>query len=84
MPCYDRRSGRGVARRAPASGKRIDAREEGTLEAPQNGQKVKVTPGFGFIGSVDEFHGVKNAGDTPAIYFVVKWWPSATPKAEGK
>jgi quercetin dioxygenase-like cupin family protein len=58
--------------------------KEGTLEALQNGQKVKVGPGSVLFEASNEFHGVKNVGDTPATYFVVKWWSSATPKAEAK
>jgi len=55
--------------------------KEGTLEALQNGQKVKVGPGSVLFQGSNEFHGVKNVGDTPATYFVVKWWSSATPKS---
>ena len=58
--------------------------KEGTLEALQNGQKVKVGPGSVLFEGSNEFHGVKNVGDTPATYFVVKWWSSATPKTEAK
>jgi mannose-6-phosphate isomerase-like protein (cupin superfamily) len=55
--------------------------KEGTLEAMQNGQKVKVGPGSVLFQASNEFHGVKNVGDTPATYFVVKWWSANTPKS---
>ena len=44
---------------------------EGTLEVTINGKTTRLGPGsVGFAGSNDE-HGVRNAGATPAEYFVV-------------
>jgi len=37
--------------------------KEGTLEALQNGQKVKVGPGSVLFQASNEFHGAKNVGD---------------------
>jgi quercetin dioxygenase-like cupin family protein len=44
---------------------------EGTLEATINGHATRLGPGgVAFVGSNDE-HGIRNAGTTPAEYFVV-------------
>src|SRR5713101_2252942 len=45
---------------------------EGTLEVSINGASSRFGPGSAaFIGSNDE-HGIKNVGETPALYFVVE------------
>jgi mannose-6-phosphate isomerase-like protein (cupin superfamily) len=50
---------------------------EGTVEIMVNGKSYQIGPGgAGFAASNDE-HGVKNAGDTPATYFVVAIGPTA-------
>ena len=50
---------------------------EGTLEVLINGVSSRFGPGsVTFIGSNDE-HGIKNVGDTPAMYFVVAIGPGA-------
>src|SRR5262245_19441926 len=58
--------------------------KEGTLEALQNGQRVKVGPGSVLFEGSNEFHGVKNVGDTPASYFVIKWWSPGGGKAKAE
>jgi mannose-6-phosphate isomerase-like protein (cupin superfamily) len=48
---------------------------EGTVEITVNGKSSQLGPGaVGFVRSNDE-HGIKNAGTTPAIYFVVEIGP---------
>jgi quercetin dioxygenase-like cupin family protein len=50
---------------------------EGTVELTVNGMNYRLGPGsVGFVHSNDE-HGIKNAGTTPATYFVVAIGPSA-------
>jgi mannose-6-phosphate isomerase-like protein (cupin superfamily) len=48
---------------------------EGSVEITVNGNSYQLGPGsVGFVRSNDE-HGIKNAGTTPAIYFVVEIGP---------
>ncbi len=50
---------------------------EGTVELTINGTSYQLGPGsVGFVHSNDE-HGIKNAGATPATYFVVAVGPGA-------
>jgi quercetin dioxygenase-like cupin family protein len=50
---------------------------EGTIEITVNGSVSQLDPGsVGFVRSNDE-HGIKNAGATPAAYFVVAIGPTA-------
>ncbi|MGH9529145.1 MAG: cupin domain-containing protein [Terriglobales bacterium] len=50
---------------------------EGTVEFTVNGISQRAGPGsLAFAASNDE-HGIKNAGETPAIYFVVAIGPGA-------
>jgi quercetin dioxygenase-like cupin family protein len=49
--------------------------KEGTIESMQNGETVQLGPGSVIFESSNELHGLKNVGDTPASYFVIKWFP---------
>ena len=50
---------------------------KGTVELVVNGTNYRLGPGgVGFVHSNDE-HGIKNVGDTPAMYFVVAVGPGA-------
>lgn len=50
---------------------------EGTVDITINNSTTRLGPGsVGFVRSNDE-HGIKNAGDTPATYFVVAIGPGA-------
>ena len=50
---------------------------EGTIEMALNGKTTQLGPGsVGFAGSNDE-HGLRNAGTTPAEYFVVAFGKDA-------
>ena len=49
--------------------------KEGTIESMQNGETTVVGPGSIVFEASNELHGMKNVGDTPATYYVIKWWP---------
>jgi mannose-6-phosphate isomerase-like protein (cupin superfamily) len=44
---------------------------EGTIEIVVNGKSYQISAGGAGFAASNEEHGVKNAGDTPATYFVV-------------
>lgn len=47
--------------------------KEGTVESLVNGQTKRVGPGSIIFQSSNQLHAIKNVGETPATYFVVKW-----------
>ena len=51
------------------------AAREGTLEALCEGKTTAIGAGSLFFIAPQDLHGVKNVGQTPATYFVIKWWP---------
>jgi quercetin dioxygenase-like cupin family protein len=58
--------------------------KEGTLDVLQNDKRQRVGPGSVIFNSSNELHGFKNVGDTPATYFVVKWWSPGAGKVQAK
>ena len=54
--------------------------KEGTLESVQEGVTNRVGPGSIIFEASNQMHGVRNAGDTPATYFVFKWFCPGTLK----
>lgn len=54
--------------------------KEGTVEATINGQAQKAGPGSLFFYASNDLHGLRNVGDTPATYFVLRW---TSPGTEG-
>jgi quercetin dioxygenase-like cupin family protein len=54
--------------------------KEGTIEAMQNGVTKRVGPGSMIFQASNDFHGMRNVGQTPATYHVIKWFTPATPK----
>ena len=56
--------------------------KEGTIEAMQNGETTVVGPGSVIFEGSNELHGLRNVGDTPATYLVVKWFPPGTLSAD--
>jgi quercetin dioxygenase-like cupin family protein len=54
--------------------------KEGTIESMQEGVTTTVGPGSIIFEASNQLHGLANAGDTPATYYVIKWWsPGALP-----
>jgi XRE family transcriptional regulator, regulator of sulfur utilization len=55
--------------------------KEGILESNQNGDVKRVGPGSIIFQASNQTHGLRNAGSTPASYFVIKWYsPGALKK----
>lgn len=52
--------------------------KEGTVESMQNGEMTRLGPGSVIFEASNDLHGIKNVGDTPASYYVVKWFPPGT------
>lgn len=57
--------------------------KEGTLESMQNGKVTQVGPGTILFEGSNERHGIRNVGDTPASYYVIKWWPPGMLQSAG-
>ena len=53
--------------------------KEGTLEALVNDRTIPMPAGSVLFIAPNDLHGVRNAGATPATYFVITW---RTPKTE--
>ena len=47
--------------------------KEGTVESLVNGQLRRVGPGSVIFQAADQLHSIKNVGDVPATYHVIKW-----------
>jgi quercetin dioxygenase-like cupin family protein len=47
--------------------------KEGTLEAMQAGKTRRMGPGSVIFQASNQLHGVRNVGETTAIYYVVRW-----------
>ena len=47
--------------------------KEGTLETVVDGKTVRVNPGSVIFAASNDPHGVKNVGETPATYYVIRW-----------
>jgi len=50
--------------------------KEGTLEAMHDGQTKRMSAGSVLFLAPNDLHGVRNVGDKPATYYVLKWWPA--------
>ena len=48
--------------------------KEGVLEATQNGEAKRAGAGSIIFEASNELHGLRNAGDKPATYYVIKWY----------
>jgi XRE family transcriptional regulator, regulator of sulfur utilization len=47
--------------------------KEGTVESLVNGQTRRVGPGSVIFQAANQLHSIKNVGDVPATYHVIKW-----------
>ncbi|HKC12206.1 MAG TPA: cupin domain-containing protein [Vicinamibacteria bacterium] len=47
--------------------------KEGTVEAIVNGESRRLGPGSVIFQAADQLHTIKNVGDVPAVYHVIKW-----------
>jgi uncharacterized cupin superfamily protein len=54
--------------------------KEGTLETQVDGQPQRVGPGSVIFAASGDPHGVKNIGDAPATYYVIRWTAAAAVK----
>jgi quercetin dioxygenase-like cupin family protein len=55
--------------------------KEGTLEAIHNGTTRPMSAGSVLLLAPNDLHGVRNSGQAPATYYVIKWWPPGTLKS---
>jgi len=47
--------------------------KQGTLDAMVNGVTRRVGPGSVIFQAANQLHAIKNVGDTPAVYHVIRW-----------
>jgi mannose-6-phosphate isomerase-like protein (cupin superfamily) len=47
--------------------------KEGTVEALVNGEMKRVGAGSVIFQAANQMHSIRNVGDTPATYHVIKW-----------
>lgn len=47
--------------------------KEGTVEALVNGETKRVGPGSVIFQAANQMHTVRNVGDVPAVYHVMRW-----------
>lgn len=47
--------------------------KQGTLEAMVNGVTRQVGPGSVIFQAANQLHAIRNVGDTPAVYHVIRW-----------
>ena len=58
--------------------------KEGTVESLVNGQIKRVGPGSVIFQAANQLHSIKNVGDVPATYHVIKWNSPGMLKQRGK
>lgn len=59
--------------------------KEGTVEALVNGEWKRVGPGSVIFQAANQLHAIRNAGDIPATYHVIKWnSPGMLPKKKAQ
>lgn len=54
--------------------------KDGTIEAMQNGATKRAGPGSIVFEASNDLHGLRNVGQTPATYYVIKWFSPGTLK----
>lgn len=55
---------------------------EGTIEAVQNSATNNVGPGGIIFEASNEYHSLRNIGQTSATYYVIKWFPPGMLKSK--
>jgi XRE family transcriptional regulator, regulator of sulfur utilization len=58
--------------------------KEGTVESLVNGQIKRVGPGSVIFQASNQMHSIRNVGETPATYHVIKWNSPGMLKAKQK
>jgi len=58
--------------------------KEGTVESLVNGQLKRVGPGSVIFQASNQMHSIRNVGQTPATYHVIKWNSPGMLKAKAK
>jgi XRE family transcriptional regulator, regulator of sulfur utilization len=58
--------------------------KEGTVESLVNGQIKRVGPGSVIFQASNQMHSIRNVGETPATYHVIKWNSPGMLKAKPK
>jgi XRE family transcriptional regulator, regulator of sulfur utilization len=58
--------------------------KEGTVESLVNGQIKRVGPGSVIFQASNQMHSIRNIGETPATYHVIKWNSPGMLKAKPK
>ncbi|MBO0797621.1 MAG: cupin domain-containing protein [Blastocatellia bacterium] len=58
--------------------------KEGTIESTVNGQVKRVGPGSVIFQASNQMHGLRNVGQTPATYHVIKWNSPGMLKAKAR
>lgn len=58
--------------------------KEGTVESLVNGQLKRVGPGSVIFQASNQMHGIRNVGETPATYHVIRWNSPGMLKAKTK
>jgi mannose-6-phosphate isomerase-like protein (cupin superfamily) len=56
--------------------------KEGALQSMQNGATTVLGPGSVVFEASNDLHGLRNAGEGPASYYVIKFWPRDLRSAE--
>jgi XRE family transcriptional regulator, regulator of sulfur utilization len=54
--------------------------KDGTVEAQINGQPQRIGAGSVLFVAGGDLHGVKNVGEKPAVYYVIRWSVAGTAK----
>ena len=56
--------------------------KDGVIEAMQNGVIKRAGAGSIIFEASNDRHGLRNVGQTPATYYVIKWFPPGTLKTK--
>jgi quercetin dioxygenase-like cupin family protein len=68
----------------PQSDDELVVVKEGTIEANMNGQPKRAVAGDVIYVAANDVYGVRNPGEAPATYYVIKFAVGGAPKSETK